>query len=186
MNSRDLTCFQPEFDDEGRVIAAEYDSFVLANVYTPNAKPDLSRLEYRQEWDRMFADYICRLRSELGKPILACGDFNVAHTELDLARPVQNEGKHGFTKQERAGFDHLLANAGLTDTYRELLGNTIGYSYWSLSSGARKNNVGWRIDYFLADKGILPFVKSSFIQEHVEGSDHAPVGVELAFPEAPR
>jgi exodeoxyribonuclease III len=171
-----------EHDQEGRLIATEFEKFILVNVYTPNSKPDLSRLENRQEWDRLYAQHLCKLRSHLKKPILACGDFNVAHKEIDLARPMQNDGKHGFTGEERTGFDNLLKTADLTDTYRSILGDTVGYSYWSMANGSRKQNVGWRIDYFLADEAALPHVKKAFILEHVEGSDHAPVGVEVQFP----
>lgn len=164
------------------MIAAEYEKFVLINVYTPNSKPDLSRLEYRGLWDRHYAEYLLKLRKTLKKPLLACGDFNVAHREIDLARPIQNDGKHGFTREEREGFDHILANVGLTDTYRAILGDTVGYSYWSMANGSRKTNVGWRIDYFLADAAMMPSVKNAFILEHIEGSDHAPVGVDIEIP----
>ena len=163
---------------EGRVIAAEFKDFYIVNVYTPNAKPDLSRLSFREKfWDPAFLAYLKELDSK--KPVLFCGDLNVAHTYDDLANPKANEGEHGFTKEEREGIDKILA-AGFVDTFRHFTPEGNGYyTWWSNWSNARARNVGWRIDYWFVSKRLLPRVKSSKILPEVMGSDHCPVLIEL-------
>ncbi len=165
-----------EHDQEGRVITAEYDAFYLVNVYVPNSKRELTRLEYRQQWDRDFLKYLRKL--ERTKPVVFCGDFNVAHTEIDLARPKQNVGTHGFTAEERAGFDAFV-RAGFLDTFREFEKGPGHYSWWSVMTGARAKNIGWRIDYVMISKALRPKLKSAFIRRDTTGSDHCPVGIEL-------
>lgn len=163
-------------DSEGRVLAAEYADFVLVNVYVPNSKRELERLPYRQEWDRAFLDYL--LRWEKRKPVVVCGDFNVAHTELDLARPKQNMRTHGFTAEERAGFEAFV-RAGFVDTFRHFEKGGGHYTWWSLMAGARTRNVGWRIDYFLSSPQLRSRWKRAWILPGVTGSDHCPVGLQL-------
>ncbi len=166
----------PEHDTEGRVQTAEFADFFLVNVYVPNTKRDLSRLGYRQEWDRALLVYLKAL--ETRKPVLWCGDFNVAHTELDLARPKQNTRTHGFTAEERAGFDAFVG-AGFIDTFREFEKEGGHYTWWSQMGGARGRNIGWRIDYFLMSAALRGRLKAAYIRPGVMGSDHCPVGVEL-------
>jgi exodeoxyribonuclease-3 len=163
-------------DREGRVITAEYESFYLVNVYVPNSKRDLSRLDYRQGWDRDFLAYLKDL--ERSKPVVWCGDLNVAHTEIDLARPKGNEKNHGFTPEERAGFDGFV-NAGFIDTFREFEKSGGHYTWWSTMGGARARNIGWRIDYFLISPALRPALKEAFIQPDMRGSDHCPLGIVL-------
>lgn len=163
-------------DREGRVITAEYERFYLVNVYVPNSKRDLSRLDYRQGWDRDFLAYLKDL--ERSKPVVWCGDLNVAHTEIDLARPKGNEKNHGFTPEERAGFDGFV-NAGFIDTFREFEKSGGHYTWWSTMGGARARNIGWRIDYFLISPALRPALKEAFIQPDVRGSDHCPLGIVL-------
>jgi exodeoxyribonuclease-3 len=163
-------------DREGRVITAEYESFYLVNVYVPNSKRDLSRLDYRQGWDSDFLAYLKDL--EQSKPVVWCGDLNVAHTEIDLARPKGNEKNHGFTPEERAGFDGFV-NAGFIDTFREFEKSGGHYTWWSTMGGARARNIGWRIDYFLISPALRPALKEAFIQPDVRGSDHCPLGIVL-------
>ena len=167
-------------NDEGRVIAAEFDKFWVVTVYTPNSKGDLSRLSLRYEqWDRAFLAYVQQL--EKSKPVLFCGDLNVAHQEIDLARPKQNVGKHGFTNEERERFDDFL-NAGYTDTFRAFYPDMKEvYSWWTAWGGARANNVGWRIDYWLASKDIIDYVSNPQVHADVMGSDHCPVSIELTI-----
>jgi exodeoxyribonuclease III len=165
-----------EHDREGRVLTTEYADYFLVNVYVPNSKRELTRLAYRQQWDR---DFLAWLRAlEKTKPVIVCGDFNVAHTPLDLARPKGNEKTHGFTPEERAGFEAFVA-AGFVDTFREFEKAGGHYTWWSQMSGARARNVGWRIDYFLVSAALRPRLKSAFIRPAVLGSDHCPVGIEL-------
>jgi exodeoxyribonuclease-3 len=166
----------PEHDQEGRVITAEYDKFFLVNVYVPNSKRELERLPYRQQWDRDFLGYLKKL--ERKKPVIFCGDLNVAHTEIDLANPKANVRNHGFTVEERAGFTAFV-KAGFVDTFREFEPDGGHYSWWSPMSGARARNVGWRIDYFLLSAALRPHLKRAFIQPQIHGSDHCPVGIEL-------
>lgn len=165
-----------EHDNEGRVICAEFPTFNLVTVYTPNAKRELTRLEYRQQWDRDFLAYLRKLEKK--KPVVFCGDLNVAHKEIDLARPKQNVGYAGFTDEERAGFDNLV-NAGFVDTFRHFNSEPDCYTWWSYMFNARAKNVGWRIDYFCVSNSFLPQVKSASILPHVMGSDHCPVGITL-------
>ncbi len=164
---------------EGRVLALEFESFFFVTVYTPNAKDDLSRIPMRQHWDPAFLEYMERL--EVQKPVIYCGDFNVAHTELDLARPKENEGKKGFTKEERAGLDAMLA-AGFVDTLRHFRPtDTALYTWWSHWGQARARNVGWRIDYVMVSEAVLPFLKNARIHPEVFGSDHCPVSIDIAL-----
>ena len=163
-------------DSEGRVLTAEYPEFFLVNVYVPNSQRALTRLAYRQEWDRDFLRFLRKL--EKAKPVIFCGDLNVAHTELDLANPRANLKNHGFTPEERAGFGALV-KAGFIDSFREF--ETAGghYTWWSPLSGARARNVGWRIDYFLLSNILRPRLRHAFIRPQILGSDHCPVGIEL-------
>jgi len=165
-----------EHDSEGRVLTAEYQDFYLVNVYVPNAQDELRRLEYRQKWDRAFLNYLRKL--EKTKPVITCGDFNVAHKEIDLARPKANVKNAGFSPEERAGFDRFV-KAGFIDTFREFETGPDHYSWWSFRAGARERNVGWRIDYFLVSQGLRRRLKNAFIMPEVHGSDHCPVGIEL-------
>lgn len=167
-----------EHDREGRVITAEFERFFLVNVYVPNSKNDLSRLPYRQEWDRAFLAYLQGL--ETRKPVVFCGDLNVAHTPLDLARPKQNVGAHGFTDEERSGFGAFIA-AGFRDTFREFEPGGGHYTWWSPMLGAKARNVGWRIDYFLISGVLRPHLQAAFIRHAIDDSDHCPVGIELDF-----
>lgn len=162
---------------EGRVIAAEYKDFFLVTAYTPNAKPDLSRLTLREKgWDPAFLEYCKRLEKK--KPVIFCGDLNVAHTELDLANPKQNEGEHGFTKEEREGVDKML-KAGFHDAFRHFNKEGQQYTWWSNFSNARARNVGWRIDYFFVSSSLMRRVRSAKIHPEFYGSDHCPVSIKL-------
>lgn len=163
---------------EGRVISAEFEKFWVITVYTPNSKGDLSRLELRhRQWDPAFLEHVQEL--EKSKPVLFCGDLNVAHNEIDLANPKPNIGKHGFTNEERAGFDAFEA-AGFSDTFRTLYPDKEeAYSWWTHWANARARNVGWRIDYWLASKSIAGSIKNAAIHADVMGSDHCPVSIEI-------
>jgi len=164
-------------DDEGRIIAAEYKDYYVVTGYIPNSKADLSRLEERQQWDKDLFDYLKMLEKK--KPVLFCGDLNVAHKEIDLFHPKANYNKSaGFTQAEIDGMDRYV-NGGFMDTWREMHPEEKKYSWWSYRAGARSKNVGWRIDYVLASKVLMPQIKHSFILNEVEGSDHCPVGIEL-------
>lgn len=165
-------------DQEGRVLTAEYDDFYLVTVYTPNSKNDLSRLDNRQEFDAELLKFLKNL--EKTKPVLVCGDLNVAHKEIDLARPKENYNKSaGFMQEEIDGMDNYH-NAGLIDTFRHFHPDkTDIYSWWSFRGGARERNVGWRIDYFLASESFLPKIKNADILMDIHGSDHCPVTIEL-------
>lgn len=164
---------------EGRVIAAEYENFFVVTVYTPNAKPDLSRLALRhRRWDPAFLAYCKQLEKK--KPVIFCGDLNVAHTPDDLANPKQNVGKHGFTDEEREGFQNFI-DAGFIDTFRLFHQGNGSYSWWSYFADARARNVGWRIDYVLVSGTLRSRVKDSFILPEVVGSDHCPVGIMLTM-----
>ena len=166
-----------EHDQEGRVIVAEFEDFYLLNVYVPNSGEALARLDYRQSWDLEFLAYCQQLQSK--KPIIACGDFNVAHREIDIARPKPNYNKSaGYTQVEIDGFSRFL-DAGLVDTYRHFHPDTVAYSWWSFRGGARARNVGWRIDYVLTSKAMVGKVKQAFILPDIIGSDHCPVGIEI-------
>ncbi len=163
---------------EGRVMAAEFDDFYVATVYTPNSKGDLSRLELRHKtWDPAFLAYMKQLENK--KPVLWCGDLNVAHTEDDLASPKPNVGKHGFTNEEREGFDNFVT-AGFLDTFRIFTPTGNGhYTWWTHWANARARNVGWRIDYWMASKSIANRIKNAQIHADVMGSDHCPVSIEI-------
>ena len=165
-----------EHDQEGRILTAEFPGFFLVNVYVPNSKRELTRLVYRQKWDRDFLRYVKKL--ERKKPVIFCGDLNVAHTELDLANPKANVHNHGFTPEERAGFTAFV-KAGFLDSFREFKPGGGHYTWWSQMSGARARNVGWRIDYFLVSAALRPQLKRAFIRAEVTGSDHCPVGIEI-------
>lgn len=167
----------PDHDAEGRAITLEFGDYFLVNVYVPNAQPGLVRLPFRQAWDRALLAHTKRL--EKTKPVVICGDLNVAHEVIDLARPKENVGNPGFSHEERAGFSDYL-NAGLVDTFREFEKGPGHYSWWTYRAGARANNVGWRIDYFLASAGLRPALKRAWIRPDIMGSDHCPVGLELA------
>jgi exodeoxyribonuclease III len=163
--------------DEGRVITAEFEKFYVVTVYTPNAKDDLSRLPLRHKhWDPAFLAYCKQLEKK--KPVLFCGDLNVAHTELDLANPKPNRGKKGFTVEEREGFQNFL-DAGFVDTFRMFTEGNGHYSWWSNFSNARSRNVGWRIDYWLVSEKLRKQVKKAEIHTDVMGSDHCPVSVTV-------
>lgn len=172
--------FKDGFGDttaEGRVIAAEFDKFFVVTVYTPNAKDDLGRLPMRHEhWDPAFLEY-CKLL-EKTKPVIFCGDLNVAHTELDLANPKPNIGKKGFTDEERSGFQNFI-DAGFVDTFRIFTQGSGYYSWWSHFANSRVRNVGWRIDYVLVSKVLKPKVIAAEIHPTVMGSDHCPVSITL-------
>lgn len=164
---------------EGRIITAEFEPFYISTVYTPNAKDDLSRIPMRQQWDPAYLEYMDRLQQE--KPVIFCGDFNVAHEEIDLARPKPNKGKKGFTEEERAGFDAMIEK-GFIDTLRYFHPDTPElYTWWSHFGGARERNVGWRIDYIMASDTLMPLMKNAKIHPNVLGSDHCPVSIELAI-----
>jgi exodeoxyribonuclease-3 len=165
-----------DHDREGRVLTAEFADFFLVNVYVPNSKRELERLPYRQIWDVDFLAYLKKLEKQ--KPVICCGDMNVAHTEIDLANPKANVRNHGFTIEERNGFTAFV-DAGFVDTFREFEKGGGHYSWWSPMSGARARNVGWRIDYFLISQSLRPRLKKAFIRPEVQGSDHCPIGIEL-------
>lgn len=166
-------------DAEGRVIAAEYKGFFIVNVYTPNAKPDLSRLPLRHKgWDPAFLAYCKQLEEQ--KPLIFCGDLNVAHTSDDLANPKANEGGHGFTKEEREGIDNII-QAGFVDTFRLFTAGNGHYSWWSNFGNARARNVGWRIDYFFVSEMLAKKVQKAEIHSSVFASDHCPVSLEIAL-----
>lgn len=163
---------------EGRVTTLEFDDVFVSTVYTPNAKDDLSRIPVRQEWDAAYLSYMEQLQKQ--KPVIFMGDLNVAHTEDDLARPKENEGKKGFTLEERAGFDAMLT-AGFVDTFRLFQKGNGFYTWWSPWGGARDRNVGWRIDYVMVSKDLVPVVKRAAIHPDVLGSDHCPVSIDIAL-----
>lgn len=164
-------------DAEGRVLTAEFRDFYLVNVYVPNSQRTLDRLPYRsKEWDPDFLKYLKKLEKK--KPVVFCGDLNVAHTEIDLTNPKANVKNHGFTPEERAGFDALV-KAGFVDTFREFEKGGGHYTWWSRFANCRARNIGWRIDYFLVSKALRPRLKRAFILKNVMGSDHCPVGLEL-------
>ncbi len=169
-----------EHDQEGRVITAVFDNFYITRIYTPNSKNDLSRLPDRQNFDAAFLIYLKELEKK--KPVIVCGDFNVAHREIDLARPKPNYNKSaGFMQEEIDGMDNFT-NAGLIDTFRHLHPDkTEAYSWWSFRGGARDRNVGWRIDYFLTSESIIEKVKSADILSDIYGSDHCPVSIDVKF-----
>ncbi|MGD9991872.1 MAG: exodeoxyribonuclease III [Salinivirgaceae bacterium] len=167
-----------EHDTEGRVLCLEYENFFLVTVYVPNSGSELKRLDYRQTWDLAFFNYLKNLEAK--KPVIVCGDFNVAHKAIDLARPKQNYNKvAGYMQQEIDGMDRFTSG-GFIDTFRHFFPDkTDAYSWWSYRAGARGKNIGWRIDYFLVSESFVPNVSQAFILNEVMGSDHCPVGIEL-------
>ena len=165
-----------EHDHEGRAITLEYENFYLLCVYTPNAQRELARLSYRMEWEDALREYMKALDSK--KPVIYCGDLNVAHEEIDLKNPKTNHFSAGFSDEERGKFTELL-ESGFKDTFRSLYPEEVKYSWWSYMYGARAKNVGWRIDYFVVSDRIIDKVKDSFILNEIMGSDHCPVGIEI-------
>jgi exodeoxyribonuclease-3 len=166
-----------EHDQEGRVITAEYPGFYLVTVYTPNSGEGLKRLDYREKWDDEFRRYLVELQQR--KPVIVCGDLNVAHQPIDIARAKDNYNKSaGYTQREIDGFQRLL-DSGFVDTFRHFHPNEVKYTYWNYMFNARARNVGWRIDYFLVSKALLPQVKQAMIYNEYLGSDHCPVGLRL-------
>ena len=167
----------PEHDAEGRVITLEYPEFFLVNVYTPNSQQELARLSYRMEWEDAFREYLVKLDAQ--KPVIVCGDMNVAHSEIDLKNPKTNRRNAGFTDEERGKMTELL-DAGFLDSFRYLYPDKEGvYSWWSYRFKAREKNAGWRIDYFLVSNKLEGRIQDSFIRTDVFGSDHCPVGLVL-------
>ena len=167
----------PAHDEEGRMITLFFDSFTLVNVYTPNSKPELARLDYRMEWEDAFRTYLTRLDKE--NPVIVCGDLNVAHQEIDLKNPSSNRKNPGFTDEEREKMTQLL-KAGFKDTFRFLYPEERdAYSWWSYRFQARAKNIGWRIDYFLASARLMDTVTGAAIHPDISGSDHCPVSLEL-------
>lgn len=166
-----------ELDHEGRLITLEFEHFFLVTCYTPNAQDGLKRLDHRMAWDDAFRNYLCELDAR--KPVIACGDLNVAHQEIDLKNPRSNRGNAGFSDEERGKFTELLS-AGFTDSFRFLNPDAVGiYSWWSYRFNARANNAGWRIDYFVISDRLAPYVTEAPIYSEIFGSDHCPVGLVL-------
>ncbi len=165
-----------EFDDEGRVITLEFKKFFFINAYFPNSQHELTRLKFKIKFDREILKYMEKLRKK--KPVVICGDFNVAHKEIDLANPKQNEQNAGFTIEERREMNKIL-RSGYIDTFRMFVKEGGHYSWWTYRFNARARNIGWRVDYFLVSKELEKKVKDAFILEDVHGSDHAPVGVRV-------
>lgn len=168
-----------EHDHEGRVVTLEMDDFYLVNVYTPNSQDELKRLDYRMAWEEDFRRYLCQLDTK--KPVIVCGDMNVAHEEIDLKNPKTNHRNPGFTDEEREKFGKLLQN-GFTDTFRHLHPEEQTFSWWSYRFKAREKNIGWRIDYFLISNRLLPSLTSASIHTEIMGSDHCPVELILNAP----
>ena len=176
---RSVTCGigQPEHDNEGRVITADFGDYFLVNVYTPNSQRELTRLDYRtRSWTPAFVSFLSGLQKS--KPVIFCGDMNVAHREIDLARPRENVRNAGFTVEERDAFDRVL-DAGFVDTFRQFEKGGGHYTWWSYQSGARARNIGWRIDYFCVSSSLTPQLRTAFIRPDVPGSDHCPVGISI-------
>ena len=163
-------------DHEGRAITLEYEDFFLVNFYVPNSQRELARLDYRMEWEKDVREYLVSL--DKVKPVIICGDLNVAHNEIDLKNPQSNRMSAGFSDAEREKFGELLS-AGFSDTFRTLYPDTVKYSWWSYMFRAREKNAGWRIDYFLVSNRIMDNVRDSFIMNEIMGSDHCPVGIEI-------
>jgi exodeoxyribonuclease-3 len=166
-----------DHDQEGRVITAEYEDFILVTAYVPNSGNELVRLDYRAQWDKDFLNYLKKLEEQ--KPVIVCGDFNVAHEPIDIARPKANYNKSaGYTQKEIDGFDGFIGH-GFVDTFRRKYPKEVKYSWWSYRAGAREKNVGWRIDYFLVSNSLMPKVKEAFILNEYYGSDHCPLGIVI-------
>ena len=169
----------PEHDTEGRAVTLEYADFFLVCVYTPNAQDGLKRIDYRMQWEDAFRAYLQELDKQ--KPVIVCGDMNVAHEEIDLKNPKQNIGNAGFSDEERGKFSQLL-DAGFTDSFRYLYPErTDAYSWWSYRAAARERNVGWRIDYFVVSDGLRGNIKDAYILPEIQGSDHCPVGLDMTW-----
>lgn len=171
-----LSVSRGDWDDEGRVLTLEFEKFYFVTTYFPNAQHELVRLDFKEEFNQKWLAYIKKL--EKRKPVVTCGDFNVAHEEIDLARPKDNVGNAGFTKEERLWLSKFIKH-GLVDTFRYLRGDKIQYSWWSYRMMARAKNIGWRIDYFLVSEKLKKNIKDAFIRDEVMGSDHCPIGVVL-------
>ena len=169
----------PEHDTEGRTVTLEYEEFYLVCVYTPNSQDGLRRLDYRMSWEDNFRQYLCEL--DKLKPVIVCGDMNVAHEEIDLKNPATNHFNPGFSDEERGKFTELL-DAGFTDTFRSLYPDRRdAYSWWSYRAAARERNVGWRIDYFVVSDRLRDSIKDAYILPEIMGSDHCPVGLDLLW-----
>ena len=167
----------PELDTEGRLITLEYPNFYIATCYTPNAQRELARIDHRMVWDEAFRNFLSELDKE--KPVIVCGDLNVAHQEIDLKNPKSNRGNAGFSDEERGSFTETLSR-GFTDTFRHLYPDVTGaYSWWSYMFKAREKNAGWRIDYFLVSNRVKDRITAATIHSEIFGSDHCPVGLEL-------
>jgi exodeoxyribonuclease-3 len=167
-----------EHDNEGRVLTAEFEAFYVVNAYVPNSGQGLKRLDYRQQWDKDMLAYLKSL--EMKKPVLFCGDLNVCHKEIDIARPKPNYNKSaGYTQVEIDGMDNFT-NSGLIDSFRTLHPDEVKYSWWSYRGGARQKNIGWRLDYFLISESLMPKLKSAEILNDVMGSDHWPVSITIS------
>lgn len=168
---------QNDDEQEGRIITLEFDTFYLVNVYTPNSKRDLSRLTYRLKWEDELRQYLIKLNAK--KPVIYCGDLNVAHQEIDLKNPKPNDGNSGFTKEEREKMTTLLSN-GFVDTFRHCYpGQTDTYTWWSYMNKVRERNIGWRIDYFIISEALKEKIIDAHVHSHILGSDHCPVVLEL-------
>ncbi|MDG2247171.1 MAG: exodeoxyribonuclease III [Flavobacteriales bacterium] len=168
-----------DHDTEGRVLTAEFESYYVVTVYTPNSQNELKRLPYRKEWDEAFKEHMLQLEAK--KPVIVCGDLNVAHQEIDIARPKPNYNKSpGYTQTEIDGLSAIL-EAGYVDTFRHLNPDEVKYSWWSFRGQARAKNVGWRLDYFILSKQLLSNLSNATILNEVEGSDHCPVGLEVSL-----
>ena len=166
-----------EHDKEGRVITLEFEKFFLVNCYTPNSKRELERLDYRMTWEDAFREYLLSLNKK--KPVILCGDLNVAHKEIDLKNPKTNRGNAGFTDEERQKMTELL-NAGFVDSFRYLYPEkTDSYTWWSYFANSREKNIGWRIDYFIVSKSIKNTIQEAYIYDTILGSDHCPVGIDV-------
>ena len=163
-------------DQEGRVITLEFEDYYLVTVYTPNSKRELLRLEYRQEWDKDFLNFLKELEKK--KPVIFCGDLNVAHKEIDLKNPKTNRRNPGFTDEERASFDNIV-NSGFADSFREFNSEGGHYTWWSYMFQARKKDIGWRIDYFCVSEDLKSKLKDAYILKDILGSDHAPIALEI-------
>jgi len=167
----------PEHDTEGRAVTLEFEEFYLVCVYSPNSQEELKRIGYRMSWEDNFREYVSNLDED--KPVIICGDMNVAHEEIDLKNPKTNRGNAGFSDEEREKFSELL-DAGFTDTFRFLYPDTVGaYSWWSFRANARANGVGWRIDYFLVSDRLRDNIEKAYICPEIYGSDHCPVGLDI-------
>ncbi len=179
MNTYALSDQYGDTSKEGRIITLEFEPFFVTSVYTPNAKDDLSRIPMRHKnWDPAFLEYMKELEKQ--KPVIFCGDLNVAHTEDDLARPKENVGNKGFTTEERAGVSAMI-DAGFVDTFRIFTQGNGHYTWWSHWGGARERNVGWRIDYIMTSKALTPLIRRAQIHSEILGSDHCPISIEMGL-----